>query len=187
MLPPSSVWSSPWWWGQHVPLKLVWVWSSKYTAFGFCIIWKCKFFCAHPVLKFRPVALLPWWGGRACMPHWSWRQCQPKLWLVTGVSLLVKAKGERPDTNSCWHVRILRWQPHHRNRMLRANNPLFLNYSYHRNRCDKKSRSYAWGVKGHINTTTTVLKLVLKKHDARVWIEFIWLWIQSRGGFLWTQ
>jgi hypothetical protein len=39
-------------------------------------------------------------------------------------------------------LRMLRWQPHHRNRMLRADNPLILNYSYQRNQksqCTKQN------------------------------------------------
>jgi hypothetical protein len=40
-----------------------------------------------------------------------------------------KAEGERPDKISLRHVWMLRWQPHHHNQMLMADNPLILNYS----------------------------------------------------------
>jgi hypothetical protein len=79
------------------------------------------------------MALLPWRGGRACMPQWSWRRCQPELRLLTGVPMLVRRKGKGQTKSSCRHVRMLRWQPHHWNRMERADNPFILNYSYQRN------------------------------------------------------
>jgi hypothetical protein len=63
---------------------------------------------------------------------------------------VANVEGETPDESSCQHVRMLRWKPHHRNRMLRADNPLILNYSYQRNR---KGPMPLRAVKGH---TTTV-------------------------------
>jgi hypothetical protein len=57
-----------------------------------------------------------------------------------------KAEGERPDESRFQHVQRLRWQPHHQSWMLRADNPLILNYSQQRNGCESKPERYTGNI-----------------------------------------
>jgi len=40
---------------------------------------------------------------------------------------------------------------------------------------------------GHLGRDGTILKMILKKHDMRVRIGFIWLRTGTSGGLLWTR